>query len=278
MCQVLKVSSSAYYKWTKGIVSKRQARRENLAIKIHKIYEDKKGRYGSPRICKELNMQGTKVSKVLVSKIMKDEGLQSIVKKKFVATTDSKHSYPVAENLLDRNFLVEQCNKVWVSDITYIRTLQGWLYLTVVIDLYRRKAIGWAVGETLKTSDTTLPALEMAIQNSPIKNKKLIFHSDRGVQYACDDFRTFLKEYDITQSMSRKGDCWDNAVAESFFKTLKVELVYQQKYQTKQQAALSIFEYIEIFYNIKRRHKVLNNLTIFEHEQLFINHLKNNAA
>jgi putative transposase len=279
MCQVLKVSTSGYYKWLHKTPSKRLLRNEMLAKEIKAIFLKNKGRYGSPRITKELNMNGIKASKVLVAKLMKQQHLRSIVKKKYKVTTDSSHKYPLVENVLNRNFAVEKSNKVWVSDITYIRTAQGWTYLTTVIDLHDRKVIGWALSSRMYTAQTSIAAFKMALINRPLKqDQRLIFHSDRGVQYACDEFVAELSKYkNITRSMSRKGNCWDNAVAESFFKTLKTELVYHYHYNTRQQAELSIFEYIETFYNTVRRHKQLNNLSIKEYNQLLNNNLKNVA-
>ena len=279
MCKVLEVSKSGYYKWVHKIPTKRELRNSMLTKEIHTIYRASKCRYGSPRIAKELNMQGIKVSEILVAKLMRIEHLKSIVRKKYKVTTDSKHKYPVVDNKLNREFTVKEENLVWVSDITYISTAQGWLYLTTVIDLFDRKVIGWALSETMKAKETVIPAFNMAKCNRPIHNdQSLIFHSDRGIQYACEEFVTELnKQESLIRSMSRKGNCWDNAVAESFFKTLKVELVYHNKYQTKKQAELSIFEYIETFYNTKRRHKQLNNLTILEHKKSINNNLKNAA-
>lgn len=279
MCKVLQVSTSAYYKWLHKIPSKRELRRTMLTQEIHKIYRASRSRYGSPRITKELNMLGIKVSQVLVAKIMRQEHLRSILKKKYKVTTDSSHKYPVVANVLDRVFMVKEENSAWVSDITYIGTKQGWLYLTTVIDLFDRKVIGWALSDTMKANATVIPAFNMAKGNRPIqKNKSLIFHSDRGIQYACEEFTKHLaKHKSVIRSMSRKGNCWDNAVAESFFKTLKTELTYHNKYQTKQEAAVSIFEYIETFYNTKRRHKHLKNLTILEYHQSINNNLKNAA-
>ena len=250
-----------------------------LTCEIKQIYQASKGRYGSPRIAKELNIQGLKASQNLVAKLMRKEQIRSIIRKKYRVTTDSSHSYPVAENVLNRGFAVKEENKVWVSDITYVSTLQGWVYLTTVIDLFDRKVIGWALSETMKAKETILSAFKMAAINRPIKQQQeLVFHSDRGIQYACQEFITELNKHKtITQSMSRKGNCWDNAVAESFFKTLKVELIYHNKYQTRKQAELSIFEYIETFYNTKRRHKHLNNLTITEYHKSINNNLKNAA-
>ena len=220
-------------------------------------------------------MSGFKASKQLVRKLMKKAHLQSIVKRKFKITTNSSHKYTVVENKLNREFTVIKENTAWVSDTTYIRTGQGWLYLTSVIDLFDRKVIGWSLSNTMRAKDTSIAAFKMALINRPIKNKSLIFHSDRGIQYACEEFVLELNKHkSIIRSMSRKGNCWDNAVAESFFKTLKVELIYQNRYQTRQEAELSIFEYIETFYNTKRRHKQLNNLTILEHKKLINNNLK----
>lgn len=279
MCEVLKVSRSGYYQWIHKTPSNRELRNRMLIKEILSIYRASKSRYGSPRITKELNVQGIKASQPLVAKLMRKEYLRSIIRKKYRVTTNSSHKYPVVENKLNREFKVLEQNKVWVSDITYINTEQGWLYLTTVIDLFDRKVIGWALSETMKTKDTVIPAFKMAMINRPLKEaKELLFHSDRGIQYACDEFRMELERHKmITRSMSRKGNCWDNAVAESFFKTLKVELIYHNKYKTRQEAALSIFEYIETFYNTKRRHKQLKNLTILEYHKSINNNLKNAA-
>ena len=276
MCKVFKVSKSGYYKWLIRIPSKREIYNQILLEEIKKIFYQSKKRYGSPRIAKELEILGFKASKQLVRKLMKRAFLQSIVKRKFKVTTDSSHKYPVVENKLNREFTVGRENQAWVSDITYVRTGQGWLYLTSVIDLFDRKVIGWALNATMSAKDTSIKAFKMALINRPIKNNQsLIFHSDRGIQYACEEFICELNKHkSITRSMSRKGNCWDNAVAESFFKTLKVELIYQNRYQTRQEAELSIFEYIETFYNTKRRHKHLNNLTILEYQKSIINNLK----
>jgi transposase InsO family protein len=280
MCYVLKVSKSGYYKWLHKIPSKRELRNAMLIKEIHSVYRASRGRYGSPRITKELNMQGVQVSKVLIAKLMRKEHLRSIIRRKYRVTTNSSHKYPVVENKLNREFKVPEQNKVWVSDITYISTTKGWLYLTTIIDLFDRKVIGWALSETMRTKDTVIAAFKMATINRSLKDTKdLLFHSDRGIQYACDEFIEELGRYkSITRSMSRKGNCWDNAVAESFFKTLKVELIYHNNYETKQEAALSIFEYIETWYNKNRRHKNLNNLTILEYQKLINNNNLKNAA
>jgi transposase InsO family protein len=279
MCKVLKVSRSGYYKWLHKTPSKRVLTNAILTKEIHRIYKCSLGRYGSPRVTRELHSQGVKASKVLVAKLMKREHLRSIIRKKYITTTDSSHNYPIVENILNREFAVDAKNKAWVSDITYINTAQGWTYLTTVIDLYDRKVIGWALSNRMYTKQTSIAALKMALNNRPIQaNESLIFHSDRGIQYACDEFvKEISKHANIKRSMSRKGNCWDNAVAESFFKTLKVELVYHHKYKSREQAGLSIFEYIETFYNTNRRHKQLNNLTIKEFNKLINNNLKNAA-
>jgi transposase InsO family protein len=257
MCSVLKVSRSSYYNWLKRKPNTRDKENIYLAKRIRHIYDDSKKIYGSPRITLALRGQGIRVSRKRVARIMKKEGLRSIIRKKFVATTDSKHNYPLFENLLGRNFKANGTGRVWVSDITYIRTAQGWLYLTVIIDLGDRKVIGWSLSRSLKAIDTTVPAWIMAVMNRPIA-QELIFHSDRGIQYACNEFKNLLASYKfVRQSMSRKGNCWDNAVAESFFKNLKVECVYQNKYRTREEAAISIFEYIEAWYNTGRIHTTL---------------------
>lgn len=273
MCKIFSVSKSGYYDWLDREPSKRAVRNQMLIQKINQIYYKHRGRYGSPRIAKELEMNQIKVSQKLVAKLMKVQNIRSIVKKKFKVTTDSSHKYPVVDNQLNRCFTTFRISQVWVSDITYIRTKQGWLYLTTVIDLFDRKVIGWSLSQTMKAKDTTVKSLKMALINRPLDgNQKLIYHSDRGIQYACEEFVSEInKNKFIVRSMSRKGNCWDNAVAESFFKTIKAELIYQNKYQTKQEAALSIFEYIETYYNKIRRHKQLNNLTILEFQKLIIN-------
>lgn len=280
MCKVLQVSSSGYYKWLSNKPSVRKVFNNYLVTEIKKVHEKSKRRYGSPRITKELKMQNIKASAVLVAKLMWSHSIKSIIRKKYVVTTDSKHRYPVVENKLNQQFEVKEANRVWVSDLTYVSTKEGWIYLTTVIDLLDRKVIGWSLSNTMSAKDTSVAAFKMALQNRPLQaDKPLIFHSDRGIQYACEAFTDEINKYkNIERSMSRKGNCWDNAVAESFFKSLKTELIYIQKYHTKKQAALSIFEYIETFYNTTRRHKHLNNLNILEFQKLINNHNLINAA
>jgi transposase InsO family protein len=261
MCKVFKVSRSGYYDWLNRKPSARALENHNVKEMIKSIYKESKGRYGSPKITEELKIRGLKLSRPRVARLMRSEGIRSIVHNKFrVVTTDSKHNYPIAENLLNRKFKAPKPGKVWVSDITYISTAQGWLYLTIIMDLFDRKIIGWSLSKTLRAKDTVVAAWRMALINRPLRGR-LIFHSDRGVQYACADFRNELKDKPVDQSMSRKGDCWDNAVAESFFKILKSELVRHTHFVSRQQAKLEVFEFIEIWYNRKRTHAYLGYLT-----------------
>ena len=271
MCKVLEVSRSGYYKWLKRGPSKRSIENKELTEKIRKIHDKSKQTYGSPRITEELRAQGQQVSRPRVARLMRQAKIRSCIKRKYVVTTDSKHAHPVTENLLDRNFQVELPGQVWVSDITYIRTAAGWLFLTVIIDLAMRKVIGWALSQSLSAQHTSMAAWKMALQHQ-VPSKDLIFHSDQGVQYACMEFRQLLAEHQhVRQSMSRKANCWDNAVAESFFKTLKVEWVYRNRFETKAQAKISIFEYIETWYNTQRRHSAIGYLSPADYEYFLLN-------
>lgn len=263
MCQVLQVSQSGYYRYKNKFVSKRIQKMKLLKEKITAVYFESKQRYGSPRITKELNALGFKTSRITIAKYMNQLGLRSKLSKKFKVTTDSKHNYLMVENVLNRQFSVSEPSKVWVSDITYIYTKEGFMYLTTIIDLYDRKIIGWSLSNGMSTDDTSLSAWKMAIKNRN-PSTGLLFHSDRGIQYANHKFANMLGSYKVTRSMSRKGNCWDNAVAESFFKSLKTELIYGNKLISKEQMKLEIFEYIEIWYNRKRRHSALNYMTINE--------------
>lgn len=268
MCKILGVSKSGYYSWLKRKPSKRAIENQKLMEQIRQVYKKSKGTYGSPRITEELKINYVHVSRRRVARLMRKANIRSITKKRFVVTTDSKHSYPVAPNLLNREFSVDRLGKVWVSDLTYIRTIEGWLYLTVIIDLADRRVIGWSMSNSMHTTATIIPAWRMAVRNRPI-TEELIFHSDRGVQYACTEFKELITgNVLVNQSMSRKGDCWDNAVAESFFKTIKTELIYRHSYATRKQAALSVFEYIETWYNTQRRHSSLNYLSPMEFAKL----------
>jgi transposase InsO family protein len=261
MCGVLQVSRSGYYGSSKGSVSKRAKENEKLLSLIKEEHQKSRQRYGSPRISEALKAKEVQVSRPRVARLMKQAQIKARMVRRFRVSTDSKHSFAVSENLLNRNFSAVATGQAWVSDITYIRTLAGWLYLTVVLDLADRKVIGWALSQTMKAKHTTVAALRMAIRNRPVA-QELVFHSDRGVQYACDEFRKELKACPfICQSMSRRANCWDNAVAESFFKSLKSECVYGSRFENQRAAAVEIFEYIEIFYNRERLHSSLGYRT-----------------
>lgn len=257
MCQVLGVSRSAYYEWKNRQPTKRDIENQRLVVQIRNIYFKSKKTYGSPRVTMELARQQIMASRPRVARIMKKQNLVSIRRKKFRSTTDSKHNYPVVENKLNRDFSVKETGRVWVSDITYVRTRQGWLYLTVILDLADRKVVGWAMSSSLKAYDTSIAAWKMAVKRRPV-TQELIFHSDRGIQYACTEFRELLEKHPlVSRSMSRKGDCWDNAVAESFFNNIKMEWIYHRSYKTREQAKISIFEYIETWYNQNRIHTTI---------------------
>lgn len=263
MCICFKVSPNAFYSWKSGKSTKRIEREKVLSEKIKGIWEESNYTYGSPRVWKVIQQAEGKVSRSLIARVMHKYGFRSIHKKKFKVTTDSKHTYPVSENVLNRDFKADRIAQKWVSDLTYIHTKEGWLYLTVIIDLYDRKVIGWSFSSGMSAQETVIPAWRMACQNRPIQNV-LIFHSDRGIQYACKPFRNLLNNPLITQSMSRKGNCWDNAVAESFFKTLKVERVYQRTYLSRNEAKMDLFQYIEGWYNTRRIHSANNQNSIWQ--------------
>ena len=266
MAKVLNVSRSGYYAWASRPRSGRDIENARLDIEIKSVYEASKHRYGSVKITQKLEKCGKKYGRNRVANRMRKMGIASKVRKKFRVTTNSKHSYPVAPNRLNRNFTTSAPNKVWVSDITYIRTKLGWSYLTVFIDLFSRIVTGWAVSTSLN-HEMVLEALHKALlRRQP--GKGLIVHSDQGVQYACDEFREILKSHGFIQSMSRKGDCWDNAVAESFFKTAKTEWAYHVDLQDIHHVKREIFEYLEIFYNRERLHATLGYRSPAEYEQL----------
>jgi transposase InsO family protein len=269
MCEVLEVSRSGYYDFAKGRApGERQKRREELTVKIKEAYAAGRCTYGSPRICQELKAQGQEVCENTVAKLMRENDIRSIVAKRFkVNTTDSNHRHPIAANVLNRDFDQELPDQAWAADITYVPTDEGWLYLGVVIDLCSRRIVGWSMGSSLKAELCTA-ALEMAIgQRNP--SAGLIHHSDRGCQYACGLYRDLLESQGIVCSMSNKGNCYDNAVAESFFKTLKAELVYHRHYATRQEAMASIFDYIEVFYNRQRLHSSLRYKSPAQYEASF---------
>lgn len=263
---MLKVSVSGYYYWLKHPVGARELKQQRLLTQIQQVYDRSQSRYGSPRIADDLSELGVKASRNRVARLMPKANIKSIMYRKYrVQTTDSKHDYPIATNLLNRDFSAEKPCQKWVSDLTYIQTDEGWLYLTAILDLADRKVVGWALSDTLKAIDTSIAAWQMALKNRPLAGE-LLFHSDRGVQYACTEFRDQFKGLTVLQSMSRKGNCWDNAVAESFFKTLKCEMVNHIHFETRHQARLATFEYIEGWYNRRRKHSTLNYQTPLQSE------------
>ena len=271
MCKVFKVSRSGYYSLIGRKPSRREIENHQVLDQIRQVHADSKQTYGSPRIAAELRSRGIEVSRPRVARMMKKAQIRSKTVKRFKATTDSNHRYQVVENKLNRDFNVDAIGLVWVSDITYIWTTEGWLYLTIILDLADRKVVGWSLSESLKAIDTVFPAWCMATINRPITDQ-LIFHSDRGVQYACNAFVTLLETHKkVSRSMSRKGDCWDNAVAESFFKSIKSEMIYHCKFKTRQEAKIAVFEYIEIWYNRKRKHSALGYLSPEEYEKQLLN-------
>jgi transposase InsO family protein len=255
-CDVLEVSRSGFYAWQTRPAGERSQRRELLRVEIGAIHREKrKDVYGSPRIHQELAARGRRCNVKTVARIMKEQGIRAKTARKFKVTTDSKHDRPVASNVLDRAFEQTGANQAWVSDITYIPTREGWLYLAAIEDLYTRKIVGWSMSERL-TSRLVVDALEMAIERQ-LPGDGLLSHSDRGSQYASEHYQDLLNRNGIRCSMSRKGDCWDNAPMESFFATLKKELVHFEDYATRDEARQSLFEYIEMFYNRVRRHSAL---------------------
>ncbi len=269
MCRVLKVSRSGYYAFLRRPESTRKISNIKLLYQIKEIYERSKQRYGFRRITAELNYLGYKCSKERVRRLMKKHNIKAKYRKKFKRTTNSNHKQPVAENLVNMDFNPKDLNRIWAGDITYIWTREGWLYLSVILDLCSRKVISWKADKTM-TETLVTETVSKAI-NSRRPDKGLIHHSDRGSQYASIKLRNMLKENNINQSMSSKGNCYDNAAVESFFATLKKEFIYRNYFVTREEAKQQIFEYIEIFYNRYRRHSKLNYLSPVQFENL-INH------
>lgn len=260
MCDMLEVTRSGYYAWRDRAPSVRAARRDELIERIRVVHQQSRRSYGSPRVHVELKHSGVNVCENTVAKYMKQAGICVKPKRRFIPrTTDSNHVHPIAPNRLDRNFVATAPDRKWVCDLTYIFTEEGWLYLSVVIDLFSRRVIGWSMNEDLKAHGVA-QALSMALQQRRPKGE-LLHHSDRGVQYACELYRSVLSRNGITASMSRPGNCYDNAVAESFFGTLKTELVHQVRYATRAEARTSVFEWIECWYNRRRRHSSLSYLS-----------------
>lgn len=256
MCRVLGVSKSGFYAALRRPPSARQLRREALLVEIKEVHAASRGTYGSPRVYQDLKARRIGVCENTVAKIMRIWAIRSKKRRSYVPrTTDSKHAFPVAENRLAREFKAAGPNRKWVTDITYIPTGEGWLYLAGVLDLYSRKVVGWSMADHLQAT-LAESALKMALGRRHLKGR-LLHHSDRGTQYACSGYQDLLSKHGLECSMSRTGNCYDNAVMESFWATLKTELVYHEKYATREQARQSIFEYIEVFYNRVRRHSSL---------------------
>jgi len=266
MAKVLNLSKSGYYKWLEKPISDREIEDNKILCEIKKIHKESKSTYGSPRVHNSLQTKGIKCGKNKVVRLMKENNVFSKIRKKYKATTDSNHNNPVSENTLDRKFAVDKPNKVWVSDITYIWTLEGWLYLCFIIDLFSRKVVGWSMKARMDSSLVTNAFYMAYMQRKPERNE-LLFHSDRGSQYASKEFQKVLKDKEVLSSMSRKGNCWDNACAESFVHTLKVEEVHHSIYRNREIAQVKIFEYIEGFYNNSRMHSTLGYMSPVEFEK-----------
>lgn len=265
MCRVLQVSTSGYYHWRKNILTGNKDKNEQLVEQIKKVHKQSHQTYGSPRIYIELKAKGYRCSLNRVARLMQVNNIKAKRKKKYIITTDSKHNLPVANNVLNQEFTTVAPNEKWTTDITYIWTKQGWLYLAVVLDLFSRRIVGWSM-QPILAKELVIAALQMALRmRQPACG--LLHHSDRGSQYASNEYQQLLKKYGYQPSMSRKGNCYDNAAMESFFATLKKELVYHQSYQTYKEAKRDIFYYIEVWYNKKRRHSSLGYLSPEEYEQ-----------
>lgn len=264
MCETLEVCRSSYYDWLNPQGSLLKLENKRLAEKITMIFSQGRQTYGTRRIKRSLSKEGLIVSRRRIKRLMREQGLWVKTQKKFKATTDSKHLLPVAKNLLNRHFSPERPDTAYAGDITYIATQEGWLYLAVVIDLFSRQVVGWSMDKSMKATLVN-DALLMALwKRKPARG--LLWHSDRGSQYASNSHREILKQHGIIQSMSRKGNCWDNSVSESFFHTLKTELIYQENFKTRGEAKTAIFDYIEMFYNRVRMHSTNDYMSPVEYE------------
>lgn len=266
MAKVLDVSKSGYYAWLSRPESRRKKERRYLDVLVKAAFETSKGRYGSLKITRQLAEQGHPYSRSRVADSMRRQGLKSKVRRKFVVTTDTKHNLKASPNLLNRDFDVDRPNNVWSSDITYLRSRAGWLYLVVFLDLFSRRVVGWCVSTSLG-HETVLTALSRAVWQRR-SEPGLMIHSDRGIQYCCEGFREVIDSYEFVQSMSRKGDCWDNAVTESFFRSLKTEWLYHVDLKNLDHAKRELFEYIELFYNNQRLHASLDYVSPANFEEM----------
>ena len=272
LCRTLVVSAAGFYAWCRRGLSLRAREDAALKVEIRAAHAASRKTYGSPRIFIDLKADDHRIGRKRVARLMREEGIEGQRKRRFRVTTNSQHSHPVATNELNRNFTASAPNKVWVTDITYIWTREGWLYLAAILDLYSRRVVGWSMDSCMDRS-LALDALSMALMTRR-PEPGLLHHSDRGVQYASSEYQAQLRTHGMICSMSRKGDCWDNAVAESFFSTIKAELVHRTDYVSRSQARASIFEYIEAFYNVRRRHSALGYVSPVEHEAAAVRKLR----
>lgn len=269
MCNVLEVSRSGYYKWKNRPESNRERRHKEWTDQVKEVYDQSRKLYGSPKVTSKLHQQGVDISQRTVTRIMQKQQWRSRTVKKYKATTNSKHHLPVQDNVLNQNFTASKPNEKWVTDITYVATEEGWLYLASVMDLYSRKIVGWHMSDRM-TKELVLQALKQA-HGRQQPGGEVLHHSDRGSQYASHDYQKQLRVYSMIGSMSRKGNCYDNACIESFHSIIKKELIYLNKYETRAEAEKSIFEYIEVFYNNERIHSSIMYCTPTDFEQSYFN-------
>lgn len=273
MCQVFGVSRSGYYAWLKRPRSERTQKQQTLSQHIQRIFLGSRRLYGSPKITQVLRSQGHVVSQKTVARLMKEKGLRSRTVKKYKVTTNSKHTLPVHNNVLNQQFVAQSPNEVWMADITYVPTQEGWLYVASIMDLFTRKIVGWKADERM-SKNLVLKALDQAVQRQQPESG-VLHHSDRGSQYASREYQERLSRYGMVGSMSRKGNCYDNACIESFHSVLKKELVFLETFKTRQQAKQRIFEYIEIFYNRQRIHSSIGYQSPTNFERMYYNRLRN---
>ncbi len=266
MCELLAVSRAGFYAWIERPESLRKRENKRLGALIKESFEGSRQVYGYRRVHKDMKEQNETCSEYLVARLMQQQKLRAKARRKFKVTTDSKHGKPIHENILQRQFHAEKPDQRWATDITYIPTAEGWLYLAVFMDLYSRRIVGWSMSNRLQES-LVIDAIRMALFRRKIKSN-LLLHSDRGSQYASDNFQKLLQENGISCSMSRRGNCWDNAAMESFFHSMKTECVNHENFKTRDEAKKTIFDYIEVFYNKQRRHSFLNYMSPAKYEEL----------
>ena len=275
MCRQLSVSRAGYYAWAARPESARGRQERALGVAVAAVHQESRCTYGAPRVVKALRARGTRVGKKRVARILKQQGLCARMPRRFVPTTDSAHPHPIAPNVLERNFSPAAPDVAWATDITYVPTAEGWLYLAVVMDLFSRRIVGWSMSERIDRH-LVLAALDMALaERRPPAG--LVHHSDRGSQYACAEYRAALAARGLTPSMSRKGNCWDNACVESFFSTLKTESVHRTRFLTRAAARLALFDYIEVFYNRSRLHSRLGYVSPGDYEAAALSQVRQAA-